>query len=148
MTVLLFVTCSMMLAPSTYRRTSTFRTFRLASEPYHACGLPWLVYRYVSRSLSSSYKLVFQSSKRNISTCWVLLAYSASHRSDPSDPDVFVNWLCVEGLWRSCSPTKAFIHLWVGAALAQLTRLANTYSGHWHIGIRAWAIAGFISSMC
>ena len=26
----------------------------------------------VSRSLSSSYKLVFQSSKRNISTCWVL----------------------------------------------------------------------------
>ena len=33
MTVLLFVTCSMMLAPSTYRRTSTFR---LASEPYLA----------------------------------------------------------------------------------------------------------------
>ena len=30
---LLFVTCSMMLAPSTYRRTSTFR---LASEPYLA----------------------------------------------------------------------------------------------------------------
>ena len=42
LTVLLFVTCSMMLAPSTYRRTSTFRLVSEPSPRRHACGLPWV----------------------------------------------------------------------------------------------------------